>query len=242
MARKSGIKWLWLLAAALALGGAVYAAIVVAKRGADRKTASAAAGDDSAVEHVPDQDAPWEIVQEAGGAVAVPKDWQNLDRFSPQVLVFRKSNGKGGIPKQDEAGQELQAQMILEKIRMELPLVDSANVVAERLMSEPQTEVSVRPVGDTMKLADGTDAFRMSMELVKGDTQRHLIIKLLTKTDQHNGFVVTGTITASKDSHIAAIDSPQGKWLRVLVESLVLDPAKFDARKVNRAYLERDGK
>jgi len=45
MARKSGIKWLWLLAAGLALGGAVYAAIVVARRGADRKTASAAAGD-----------------------------------------------------------------------------------------------------------------------------------------------------------------------------------------------------
>jgi hypothetical protein len=241
MARKSGKKWLWIFVAVVALGGAIYAAVVVAQRQGAAKTARATA-DEEAPLSVPDVDAPWEVVREEEASIGIPKDWDKLDKFTPQALIYRKSNGKGGVPNTDEAGQELQATIMLEKVRMEPPLGDSANVIASRMLGDPHTEIVSRPMGDSIKLTDGTDAFLMHCETINNDTQRQLIIKLLAKNDPHAGYVVTGTITASKESRIPTIESPQARWLQALVSSMVIDANKLDARKVNRAYTQRDRK
>jgi hypothetical protein len=236
MATKSGRIWLWLgLAALIIVGGA---AAFIAKRGTAASSASQGSGDDA--QNIEMADERWVIAEQEGAALAVPKDWENLDRFSPQVLIFRKSNGKGGVPAQDEAGAPLQAQMILEYIRMDPSLVDSANVVADRILKTPQTEIAVRPIGEFFKLSDGTEAFFMSTEIVKDGKERELMMKLLAKRDDNNGYVVTGSITASKDSQIPSINSKQGQWLKTLVRSLVRDASRLDKRAVHNAYVERD--
>ena len=240
MAKKSSPIWIWLGLPALvvAIGAAV---VLVIQRGPQSQRAAGADDEDPSLSQI-DPDGPWEKVEEGGGALAVPKGWMALDKFSPQVLIFRKSGGKGGVPETDEAGQALEAQMILEQIRMDPGLEESAMVVADRILKEPQTTVAVRPVGERIKLADGTDAFLMHTEVIKADKQRTLMIKLIAKTDQHNGFVVTSQITGSKDSQIPTMDHKLGQWLRAMAKSLVLDPAKLDVRAVNRAYRERDRK
>src|SRR5687768_1510891 len=220
MARKSGKLWIWL--GLLALIVAIGAAVVLVQRGPQSQRASGAEDDDPSLSQF-DPEGPWEKVEEGGGALAVPKGWTALDKFSPQVLIFRKSDGKGGVPGTDEAGQELEAQMILEKIRMDPGLEDSATVVVDRIFKEPQTTVAVRPVGERLKLADGTDAFLMHTEVIKADKQRTLMIKLLAKIDEHNGFVVTAQISGSKDSQIPSMDHKLGQWLRAMAKSLVLD-------------------
>jgi hypothetical protein len=186
-----------------------------------------------------DEDAPWETAKDEGCAIAMPKGWTTLDKFSPQVLMFRRSDGQGGVPAKDENGAELQAQIIVEKVKMEPDLEGAANVVASRVLDQPQTEVIQRAVGDKLKLSDDTEAFLMSMEIRRSD-QHMLIIKLLCKTDDHNGFVVTGTVTAGKPSKIPAADGKTGKWLKALVSSFVKDANKIDAKKVNEAYKEKD--
>ncbi len=188
-----------------------------------------------------DEDAPWESAKDEGCAIAVPKAWTNVDHFSPQVLIFRRSDGTGGVPDKDENGSELQAQIIVEKVKMEPDLENSANVVAGRVLEQPQTEVIQRAVGDKLTLSDGTEAFLMSMEINRAG-QHMLIIKLLCKTDDHNGLVVTGTITASKESTYAAAEGKTAKWLKAMVSSLVKDAGKIDAKKVNEAYKARDKK
>jgi hypothetical protein len=188
-----------------------------------------------------DEDAPWETAKDEGCAIAVPKAWTNLDHFSPQVLIFRRSDGTGGVPDKDENGGELQAQIIVERVKMEPDLENSANVVAGRVLEQPQTEVIQRAVGDKLKLSDGTDAFLMSMEINRG-TQHMLIIKLLCKTDDHNGFVATGTITSSKGSTYPAADGKTAKWLKAMLSSLVKDASKIEAKKVDEAYKARDKK
>jgi len=227
--------WLWLGVVALVVAGG--AAAFVAKRSATSSATSQGSDESQSVDM---NEEAWEIVEQEGAALAVPKDWDNLDRFSPQVLVFRKSNGKGGIPATDEAGAPLQAQMILEYIRMDPSLQDSANVVADRILKTPQTDISVRPTGEMFKLSDGTEAFFMSVEIIKDGKERELMLKLLAKKDAQNGFVVTGSITANKESQIATATSKQGQWLKTLVRSLVLDPSKLDKRAVHNAYVERD--
>jgi hypothetical protein len=239
MAKKSQQMWIWL--SVLALIPAAIVAVVLVKRGAISPSKLVTTDDDPALSQI-DPDGPWEKVEEGGAALAVPKGWTTLDKFSPQVLIFRKSNGQGGVPKTDEAGAQLEAQMILEKIRMDPGLEDSATVVADRILKEPQTTVVVRPTGESIKLADGTDAFLMHTELVRGDAQRTLMIKLLAKSDERTGFVVTTQITGSKESAIPTADSKLGQWLRALARSLVLDGSKLDVRMVNKAYRERDKK
>ena len=189
-----------------------------------------------------DPDAPWETAKDEGYALAAPKGWSNLDKFSPQVLIFRKSDGNGGVPKQDENGAELSAQISVEKIRMEPNVEDSANVVAMRILDEPQTEVVRRPSGEKITLSDGTEAFILNAEVIRNGTRKILILKLLAKCDAKNGFVVTGTITGGKESSIPAASSNLGKWLKAMVGSFVLDSSKLDAAKVNKAYQERDKK
>jgi len=186
-----------------------------------------------------DPDASWMVATGEGCAIAVPRDWKSLDKFSPQVLVFRQSNGTDNIPTVDETGSTLQLQIIVEKVRMVPGLSDSANVLASRIMNEPHVDVMERPNGQDFKLTDGSPAFILTTEVAKNG-QHMLIMKLLTKTTEDAGFVVTGTITAGKDSPIASGASPLGKWLAAMIKSFVRDVSKFDADKVKAAYKERD--
>ena len=204
---------------AMALGGAAGA--------------RAAAGDDP--------DAPWETVMGEGYAMAMPRAWTNLDKFSPQVLLYRQADGTGGVSDKDEFDQKLQAQLILESIQMEPDLEASANVVVNRILGEGQTEQLAKPTGEKMKLADGTDAFLITIEIRRQDI-RMLIIKLLAKNGPDKGYVATGTITASKDSNLPAGKGKLGTWLKEMVKSFVKDPEKFDRAKVKKAYQERDKK
>jgi hypothetical protein len=186
-----------------------------------------------------DDDAPWEMAKSTDFAIAVPKDWTSLDKFSPQVLLYRQSEGKGGVPEKDENGQPLQAQIIIEKIKMKPGLQDSAAVVVDRIVNEAGTEVVNAAEGETAKLADGVDAFWLTTEVSRGD-KRMLFIKLLCKTDESHGYVVTGIISAGKASSIPSIKGAQGKWLLEMVKSFVIDPNKFDGSKVAAAYKQRD--
>lgn len=189
-----------------------------------------------------DSDARWEMVKgDEGFAIAVPKGWTTLDKYAPSVLLYRQSDGTGGIPKKDEAGHDVQVQLIVEKIQMKPDLENSANVVAARIIEQPGTQIIRRPIGESFKLADGKDAFWMSMELVRGDS-RTVVIKMLSKIDSDNGYVVTGTISAGKDSNIATVDGKFSKWLGAITKSFVQDASKSDGSKVDAAYKELDKK
>jgi hypothetical protein len=188
-----------------------------------------------------DPDASWMLATGDGCAIAVPRDWKSMDKFTPQVLIFRQSNGTDNIPTVDETGSTLQIQIIVEKIRMTPGLSDSANILAARLMNEPKIDVLERPNGQDMKLTDGNAAFFLSTELVKNG-QHMLIMKLLTKSTEEEGFVVTGTIAAGKDSPIASGSSNLGRWLTAMVKSFVRDVSKFDPEKIKTAYKDRDKK
>ena len=188
-----------------------------------------------------DPDASWMVATGDGCAIAVPREWKSMDKFTPQVLLFRQSNGTDNIPTVDETGSTLQLQIIVEKIRMVPDVQDSANVLASRLINEPHIDVLERPSGQECKLTDGTPAFLLSTELVKNG-QHMLIMKLLAKNGPEEGFVVTATIAAGKDSPVASASSNLGKWLTVMLKSFVRDVSKFDPEKVKAAYKERDKK
>jgi hypothetical protein len=180
-----------------------------------------------------DADAPWEIAKTEGAALAVPKGWENLDKFTPQVLIFRKN-------KTADVATEPQMQLVLERVKVDPPLEQAMGVIAARILKEPNTDMVSRPVGENIKLADGTAAMIMAMEVIKDGKQRQLHLKVLAKTDATTGYIVTGTISAPKDSKVATADSADAKWLRELVKSMVIDPEKLDVQKVKDAFAEHD--
>src|SRR5436190_12885263 len=65
-----------------------------------------------------DPDAPFEIANAEGVAIAVPRGWENLDKFSPSVLIFRKNKSNEAA---EQTPSEPQLQIILEKIKVDPP-------------------------------------------------------------------------------------------------------------------------
>jgi len=186
-----------------------------------------------------DPDAPFEIASVEGAAIAVPRGWENLDKFTPSVLIFRKNKSNEAAA---QTPSEPQIQIILEKIRIHPPIEQAMGVVAQRILAEPATDMVSRPAGENIKLADGTPAMIMTIEVIREGKKRQLILKVLAKSDDKNGFIVTGTVSAPKESKIPTADSAETKWLRELVKSLVLNPEKLDTQKVKDAFTDRDKK
>src|SRR5437870_4567932 len=111
-----------------------------------------------------DPDAPFEIATAEGAAIAVPRGWENLDRFTPTVLIFRKNKSNEAA---EQAPSEPQIQIILEKVKVDPPIEQAMGVVAQRILAEPATDMVSRPAGENIKLADGPPAMIMAVEVIR---------------------------------------------------------------------------
>jgi hypothetical protein len=182
---------------------------------------------------------PWVVAKSDNCAIAVPRDWTNLDKFIPAILVDRQADGEGGVPAKDEAGTDVKCEILIEHVEIVPKLPDAGGVIIHRILDNKQTEPLTQPAGQRLKLADGSDAFLVWLEIQQND--RHVLIyKLLCKTDSRHGFVVTGTLSAGKNSNLPSGKGKVGTWLRALICSFVKDPSKIDAQKVDQAYRDRD--
>jgi predicted HTH transcriptional regulator len=186
-----------------------------------------------------EEEKPWEIVTGEGFAIAVPRDWQNLDKFSPRVLVYRQGDGIV-VPATDEDEKPIEIGITVEKVKTERSLEEGARSIVAAAREDSSLEIAARPTFEPIKLADGNDAILVIMEAAKGPERRALYFKMLTKTDQGTAFIAGSFLIAGKNSKIPTIESSLAKWLRAQVTAFVRDPAKLSVEKVKAAYQEKE--
>ena len=181
-----------------------------------------------------DADEPWQVVADEGVAIIVPRDWKNLDRFQPKFVVFR----------QDQTGESdpwgaSQMSLSVERYRIPDSIDKVARVIAATKRKEEGVELSMRPVLEAVELSDKSFAGLLTMEYIKGD-KRWLERKLLVKVGEENGFLVSGTISAAKESKTPTPESAAAAWLKAHLMSFVLDDKKVDREGIKKAYADKE--
>jgi hypothetical protein len=93
------------------------------------------------------------------------------------------------------------------------------------------------PRTQSVKLAGGTDAILLSAELVRRDQSRRATqLKLLSGDEQGVGWIVTGFVTAGRQSELAQPSSEVASRLRAHLLSLSLVRGKFEDGALREAY------
>src|ERR1051326_5979229 len=187
----------------------------------------------------PDEEKPYEIVTTEGCAIAIPQGWHNIDKFAPQVIIYREGDGIG-VPEKDESGEPIQIGITPEKIRTEKPLQEGARVLVAISGQVPSLQALTRPNLQKLTLSDGHEAALLIMEFMKDGRRHSLQMKLLTKDDQGNGYIAGAFIVAGKSSKYPDANSDLAKWLRAHLLTLVLDSSKMDLKPLEAAYKEKD--
>lgn len=189
-----------------------------------------------------DTERPWDVVSVGRGKIAVPKGWRNLDKVKPGMVIFRQGDGIG-VPKEDETGSPLQIGLNIEMFpKIKESLRQIADGLAEEAGKTPQLEMIGKELIEKGRLSDGTESMLLTAEFIKEGDRRSLQMKLVVKDAEATVWIVSGHLVGGKDSRLPAAKSKLAIWLRAHLLSLSLDGRKFDARRLETAYRERDQK
>ncbi len=185
----------------------------------------------------------WDVVPVDSARIAVPKGWRNLDKIGGQrSVLFRSGDGKG-VPIFDETGAPLQTGMSIDKLpESKQSLKELLDALVKEAKNAPRLELVGKESVETIKLSDGTEAMFLTVEFIKEKHRRSLYMKLVVNDAQSNSWVITGHLVGGKESKVPTADSKLAKWLRAHLTSFTFDQTKFDEKKVQEAYRDRDKK
>jgi hypothetical protein len=92
---------------------------------------------------------------------------------------------------------------------------------------------------EAIVLSDGTKAALTTSEFIKAGSRRSFYMKLVTKSDSGEVWVVTGYLVAGRDSEWPTHKSSLAGWLRAHVVSLTVTGKVVDRKPLEAAYLAR---
>lgn len=180
----------------------------------------------------PEDGKPYEIVRFDAAALAVPQNWRMLPSRSRQMLTVRSGDGIG-VPAADETGEPLQIGLTVERFPAGKDSLDvGLEQVVKSAQSNPRLEVVGKESVEKLKLTDGTAAVLATMEFVKDDGRHSLQLKLLSKDDRDNGWIISAFLVGGKASKLPTPKSELAQWLRSYVVSFCLDGTKLNAAKL----------
>ncbi|MEX0716796.1 MAG: hypothetical protein WD066_09420 [Planctomycetaceae bacterium] len=154
--------------------------------------------------------------------------------------LYRQGDGIG-VPAVDETDAPLQIGMTVEKFRPAKETIDEiANGLAERAKKVRRLELVGEETVEAVELSDGTAASLLTVEFIKDGSRRSLQMKLVAKDPNGNVWIASGQLVGGKESKWPTADSDLADWLKAHLTSFCLDPEKFDAEKIQAAYVKRD--
>ena len=172
----------------------------------------------------------WNLLKTEQFGMAVPNKWGNRPPKANMVLFLAMKDIK------DETRQPLDLGLTVERLgKATDSLDDEAKKLIERYSQEKSIAVEGKPTVEHDKLADGTDAVRVTLSLLAGN-RRTLMQKLFVNSKDHR-WVVSAYITAGDKSVLTEPDRDMAQKLRAHLLSFTLDPNKIDQAPLNKAYL-----
>ena len=182
MHRVISITWAWFLTSCCAVWFSAASAITVVQP--DRSSSPPKAT----------------IVRGDGWAIAAPDDWTTFPAVRPPMVLYLVGDARNGIPPVDGSLAAMKVGLTVEVFPA--AAATSPRARAERdledLTHTPDFQIGAEPQIAEIKLADGTDAIRLKVQVAK-PKQRRLALydKVYCATANNLHIVATGFLACS---------------------------------------------
>ena len=158
----------------------------------------------------------------------IPIGWREMPFTAGAIVFFLNGDGLG-FPAIDDTGSPLQVGMTVEKFpNLTNTLDEWGKNLANGYKADPRLELKKRKIENNITLSDGLKASLLLFEFIKSNSRQSLQMKLFSKDQYSNGWVVSAWLVGGKGSKIPRIDSENRKFLEVFLKSFCLDKSKLD--------------
>ena len=160
----------------------------------------------------------------------IPSGWRELPINAGAIVFFLNGDGLG-FPAIDDTGSPLQVGMTVEKFANHtISLEEWENRLANGFKKDPRLKLKEQKIERDITLSDGLKANLLLFEFIKSNTRQSLQMKLFTKDQKFNGWVVSAWLVGGKGSEIPRIDSGNRKFLEVFLKSFCLNKSKLNIK------------
>jgi hypothetical protein len=166
----------------------------------------------------------WHKAQTLEFAVATPAGFERRPHASPTTVLHL------GREASDEHNRPMRVGMTVERIAGAPAAKMDARAAAEQLLGrfkdDPSFKIIGEPAIEAVTLSDGSPAALLRVEAYRGGDRRTAIGKLVVVKGQLN-WVVSGFVTAGRDSNRAGTGGSAYRQVEAHVRTFTLDPNKF---------------
>jgi len=172
-----------------------------------------------------------------GWAIAAPSDWRVFNATNVTMPLYLIGDGQSGVPILDGTLAPVKAGLLVEVFDAKGESLEQ-RVTRElgEMKSQKRFSFIEEPVVENVKLPDGTAARRSLREFIRKDNARLSVQAKVYAASNDRHIIATGFVTCSPASRKFVHDVGLVKFLAAHVDSLVLDPAKMDLKRLDRSY------
>jgi hypothetical protein len=180
-----------------------------------------------------------ELVRGEGWAIAAPQDWSEFAAIRPPMTLYLIGDRRTGIPPTDGTLAAIQAGLTVEVHEPEAGLSPRGRAEQDlkALANSAGMEVQGQPTIREMKLADGTEAVGIRVEILRRPRRRlSRYEKVYCATADGRHVVATGFLTCGPGGGRFLEATGLAGFVAAHVGSLSLDAGRVDLADLGPAY------
>lgn len=183
------------------------------------------------------EDKPWQIIRDKEFTLGVPRGWRKIDMVLSRVHRLYMNGDGIGAPLMDETRAPIQIGMAVERYaNQKVTAVEGAKQNLKVLQLNRRLKPVAPGTVKEFRLADGTDAAYLSVELIKGSSRRSFYQKVFAVDKNSTGWVVLGWIVCGKESEFLKKNPQLIAMLEAHLKSLSFAKDKFSEENLKQVY------